>query len=163
MDDVLQQRWLKGGDKCSRTFFSTFKKKSLETELFELLSHDGAVLKDWEEIAEEVISYFTEAFRSRQQGDRSVDFEYLLRNQDARIPSEARERLEELPTLEDLRKAAMCLNKLRSPGPDGIPIEFYLILWESIGHLLHTILLDGLHDRQFCPVFIRGVIVLLPK
>lgn len=50
----------------------------------------------------------------------------------------------------------MCLNKLRSPGPDGIPVEFYLALWESIGHLLHIILLDGIRDGRFSPVFVRG-------
>lgn len=61
-------------------------------------------------------------------------------------------------------KAANCLlNKLRSPGPDGVPVESYIALWESIGHLLHEILLDVIRQGHFNLVFVRGVIVLLPK
>lgn len=164
MDDILQQRWLKGGDKCSRIVFSTFKKRSAETEFLELLDSDRRciTLKEWEDIVDEVILHFTEAFRTRHEDDRSAQFDYIVREQDARIPPEACERLE-LPTQDDLKRAAMSLNKLRSPGPDGIPIEFYLALWDSVGHLLHALLLEGIREGHFSPVFVHGVIVLLPK
>lgn len=55
MDNLLQQRWLRGGDKCSRIFFSTLNLFSSETEFFEILGIDGIILKDWEEMAEAVI------------------------------------------------------------------------------------------------------------
>lgn len=71
--------------------------------------------------------------------------------------------MEELPTQEDLRKATMSLNKLHSPRLDGVLVEFYLASWESISHLLHFILLKGIHEGNFFPIFIKGVIVLLPK
>lgn len=114
-------------------------------------------------MAKAVIAHFTETFRSRHDGDQVARFEYLLRGQDAQIPPEAREKLEQLPTHEDKLKAAQCLNKLRSPGPDWVPVEFYITLWESIGHLLHRMLIEGILEGRFSLVFIRGVIVLLPK
>lgn len=163
MDDILQQRWIRGRDKCSQIFFSTFKKKSSEIEFFELLNIEGAILKDWEDIADKIIAYFTNAFCTRKHGDQSSVFDSLLREQDARILAKARERLEQLPTLEDLRKAATCLNKLRSPGPDDVLVEFYITLWELVEHLLHKILLDDIQEGHFNPVFVRGIIVLMPK
>lgn len=69
MDNILQQRWMRGGDKCSQNFFSTFKKKTKETELLELLDSDGNVLNEWEDMAEMVIHYFTQAFSSNPNTD----------------------------------------------------------------------------------------------
>lgn len=135
----------------------------MEIEFSELLNTKGTILKDWEEMAEAVIAHLTKIFCSCHDGDQETHFEYLLREQDAQIPLEAREQLEQLPTQEDLRKAAQCLNKLRSPGLDGVPMEFYIALWESVGHLLHTMLIEGIREGHFNPVFVWGVIVLLPK
>lgn len=78
MDDIIRQRWMKSGDKCTRTFLSTFRRKSTEIELFELLNQDGAVLKDWEDIVEEVIHHFTLVFASCQHGDPQQQFDFLL-------------------------------------------------------------------------------------
>lgn len=42
-------------------------------------------------------------------------------------------------------------------------VEYYIALWDSIGHLLHAMLLKGIRDRCFSSVSVQGVIVLLPK
>lgn len=76
------------------------------------MDHEGLLLKDLEDIVEEVIAHFTETFRMRQEGDQNENFRYFLCDQDARIPDEAREHLESFPTQENLHGATMCLNKL---------------------------------------------------
>lgn len=55
------------------------QKRSAEIEFFEFLNNKDPSLKDWEDIAEEVIAYFTDAFHSRKTGDNSTKFEHLLR------------------------------------------------------------------------------------
>lgn len=71
--------------------------------------------------------------------------------------------MEELPTMEDLHNAAMSLSKLRSPSPNGVPVEYYLALWDSVGQLLHWLVISGIQIGRFLPIFIRGPIILIPK
>lgn len=122
------------------------------------------VLKDWEDIVEEtVIAHFIEPFWTRQEGDKSDHFCYLLSEKNAYNSEGAQARLEELPTQDDLKWPVMCLRKLQSPRPNGVLVKYYLDLWESIGHLLHLIFVEGIWEDRFNLVFVRGVIVLLPK
>ena len=42
---------------------------------------------------------------------------------------------DEIITLEELEKAVKKLQKGKSPGPDGIPAEFYQLFWDKIKHM----------------------------
>ena len=61
--------------------------------------------------------------------------ETLLSNVKAKISSEQRQSLDKNITLEELEKAVKKLQKGKSPGPDGIPAEFYQVYWDKIKHL----------------------------
>lgn len=55
------------------------------------------------------------------------------------------------------------MKKLKCPGPDGVPVEFYQTLWPSVGPLLLKLLNKGLEKEEFSTEFTLGQIVLLPK
>ncbi|KAL3692711.1 hypothetical protein R1sor_006362 [Riccia sorocarpa] len=55
------------------------------------------------------------------------------------------------------------MKKGRSPGPDGAPIEFFVILWETTGKLITEVISEGASRGWFPGWFNKGDVVLLPK
>ena len=51
-------------------------------------------------------------------------------------------------TLEEVERAVMALKKEKSPGPDGIPVEFYQHFW----YLIKNIFFDFIQEVQFCTI-----------
>lgn len=66
-------------------------------------------------------------------------------------------------TIEELGEAARSMPKLKCPGPDGLPVEFYQQAWTLVGPLLLQVLNDGTGKGTFPTNITRGLIVLLPK
>lgn len=52
------------------------------------------------------------------------------------LPISAQESLDAPLTLEELHNAVKLLQKGKSPGPDGIPPEHYLAIWDTVGPLI---------------------------
>ena len=48
---------------------------------------------------------------------------------------EAKRNLDAPLTVEELKNAVFQMTKGKSPGLDGIPVEFYQEFWETIKHL----------------------------
>lgn len=66
-------------------------------------------------------------------------------------------------TLEELGEAARHTKKLKCPGPDGIPAEFYQSMWTTTGPLLLKLVNEGIEEEKFASGLTLGMIVLLPK
>ena len=59
-----------------------------------------------------------------------------------------RERLEAPITEEELRAAVFKGGSKKSPGKDGIGIEFFKILWEEVAKDMRTLYIQMLRDRK---------------
>lgn len=70
------------------------------------------------------------------------------------------ETLEAPITLEELQDVAYHLAQNKVPGRDGIPVQFYLILWDQIGPILLEVLPKGLTIGAFNPNISRGISIL---
>lgn len=55
------------------------------------------------------------------------------------------------------------MKKLKCPGPDGIPVEFFQSQWPLVGPLLLQVFNFGFEKEEFASNFTSGQIVLLPK
>ncbi|KAL3702498.1 hypothetical protein R1sor_020520 [Riccia sorocarpa] len=80
-----------------------------------------------------------------------------------RVSDSQRETLEKDYTLQELHEAAAELGKNKAPGPDALPVEFFLIFWDTAAPTLLRLAKQGLENSQLPPSFTAGDIVLLPK
>lgn len=79
------------------------------------------------------------------------------------ISESERRSMDEPISFAELFTTANQMKKGRVPGPDGVPLEFYITFWEHVGPLIHEILLEGLQIDQFHVRIVKGHIVLIPK
>ena len=51
----------------------------------------------------------------------------------------------------------------KSPGTDGLPVNFYRMLWDDLKELVCSVFNTCFNDGELCPSMKRGIITLLPK
>lgn len=90
--------------------------------------------------------------------------ERVLEVQTSKILEDATKALDALIKLEELGDATTKLAKGKVPGRDGIPVEFYLVVWDHIGPILLEVLIrEGLLCGSLHPHITKGIIILLKK
>ncbi len=115
-------------------FFADLEKKtSNKKTIGELKSKDGTMKYKNEEIKEVAKDFYTDLFSPKQTDSKAT--EKLLRNIKNKISPAHRASLDDIITLEELEKAVFKLQRGKSPGPDGLPAEFYQVFWDKIKHM----------------------------
>ena len=108
---------------------STGNKKTIT----ELKNDNGDFVHETDEIIETATDFYTELFDTKSTDSTATDS--LLRNIKKKITTAQRVSLDKALSLEELEKAISKLQKGRSPGPDGVPAEFYQHFWSKIKYL----------------------------
>jgi exonuclease III len=125
--------------------------------------HDG----DQGEIttATNILRVFSEHIRMKYS-PISVDMDcvrQLLENNHGRIPLEGHNILDMPITQEELKAAVHKGNTNKSPGRDGIALEFFTALWDTMGEVMTDMFNQILRDRTLTERQKQGVIVCIPK
>lgn len=161
-EESSQRHWASQGDKCSKAFFAAFKKQIVSKEIAELMGEDGIIYTGWEDLERITLQHFSKLFGV----DHAVSEEAMLAALEPlteQITQAERLAMEAPLTLDELHQAAKLMARRKVPGPDGIPIEFYLALWEEVGPALLNLLQDGFEKKVIHKLLVRGTIVLLHK
>ncbi|KAL3690966.1 hypothetical protein R1sor_004617 [Riccia sorocarpa] len=160
----LDRKWEEEGQKSTKLFFNSIKARKRQTAVHALQDEHGNVHTDQEEMLELAAEYFQEILQEPPpdpQQQAAVDI--LLNNTSAQVSQEERDELQKAFTDEELHKSAKLLGRNKCPGPDGIPLEFFLTFWDTISPLLLRASVEGLQQGSLLPAFNRGTITLLPK
>lgn len=148
---------LVGGEKMSSFQLGdrTGRKKNSTISAIE---HQGRLLQDSAEVEQHIFDYFQQLYsvgsvepNTNFPSNRSVD-----------SASEANIRAMDEITTEEIFTAIKTSASRKSPGPDGIPKEFYEKAFDIIYRQLNLILNEALQG-QFPDQFLEGVVVLSKK
>ena len=82
---------------------------------------------------------------------------------DQQLNEESKSRLEEDITIIELSKALLKMNDNKSPGQDGICIEFYKLYWKDIKCNFYEIVRQGLDNHRLSHSSYLAIIKLLYK
>ena len=116
----------------------------------------GTTISNDDDILEEIRGFYENLYKSVLGEDSTSLFQSFTENLRTEL-------LEGKLTLEECRRAMMCLRRGRSPGEDGFSVEFFLFFFELLGQeFLDSI--NASHDENELSVSQRrGVITLIPK
>lgn len=104
----------------------------------------------WREISEIARRHFVRFFGIDTPTSEEA-MEEVFAAQTEQILERDCEALEKDITLEELHEATKQLAKNKVPSRDGIPVEFFLVLWDQIGPILLELLKDGLKSGILHP------------
>ena len=115
-------------------FFADIEKKSAKKKtITHLMDEKGDIKHDTESLKNIASKFYTKLFSTKETNPQVGH--KLLQNIKKKVSSQQRETLNQLISKEELFKAVMKLQKNKSPGPDGIPAEFYQTYWHLIQDL----------------------------
>ncbi|XDV54613.1 hypothetical protein PO909_022862 [Leuciscus waleckii] len=145
----------------SKFFFNLEMKKGQSKMMHTLRSATGQELTEPADIRSCAVEFFSDLYKSELR-EWGADAESFLEGL-PKVDEESNNELQQTLSVQELYAAMMSMENGKSPGIDGLPVEFYKALWPVIGEDLLTVLNDSL-ERGLLPLSCRrAVITLLPK
>ncbi len=115
-------------------FYATLEKKSgKKSTISQLSDQHGQIKHETDDLKQIATDYYSDLFSEKKTVDSKTT--KLIGNISRKITEAQKRDMDRDITLEELEKAVMKLQKGKSPGPDGIPAEFYQAFWYCLKHL----------------------------
>ncbi|CAM2116053.1 unnamed protein product [Caretta caretta] len=153
-------RLLREMDRGSRFFYALEKTRGAKKHVTCLLAEDGAPLTDLEEMCGRACDFYTSLFSPdpTDPGACRVLWEEL-----PTVFVGDRDRLELPLTLAEFSEALRRMPTNKSPGMDGLTVEFYRASWDILGPDLATVWAESLQGGVLPLLCRRAVLALLSK
>ena len=149
------------GERNSKYFFNIEKRNSYKKSINKLKISNSSITEDQSTILEEMKSFYKNLY-TKQPLQNGREFLNTLRPPPI-IPLDNEKKLKQEIDLAEINKAIKNMQPNKSPGEDGLPIEFYRVFWNDIKHFLFNSYKYSLEIGALSITQKRGVISLLPK
>ena len=151
-------RWIREGEKNSKYFLSLEKKRYLTKNMTQLIVK-GELINDQSKLLEAQRNFYESLYTT----DKSVHCQFDRDDKDLQISDENKNLCDSDMSISELYDATMTLKSNKTPGLDGLSVEFYRTFWRQLGDKLHR-MVNNSFDRSILPESLRrGLITLLPK
>ena len=149
------------GERNSRYFFNIEKRNSYKKSINKLKLSNSTITEDQSEILNEMRVFYQNLYAKQAL----IDGSEFLNNLDPppEIPLDKENELKAELDIDEIHKAIKMMQPNKSPGEDGLPIEFYRIFWQDIKAFLFDSYKYSLEHNNLSITQKRGVISLLPK
>ena len=153
-------QWIEMGEKPTKYFFQLENKRQSRNSITELRVNNSSVTSD-KNILRECREFYQTLYTAEQVNLESQD--WLLDQLDTALTADDQQRCEGELTLNECFEAVSQLSSNKSPGSDGLPIEFYRCFWSLLGPDLVAILNYSYTHGSLSDTQRRGIIRLLFK
>lgn len=149
------------GEKCTGYFLGLEKRRQSKTYINEINTKEGKTTKDYVEILERVQEFYGELYKRGEVDERSIDgvlesVENILNKEDAEwCDREIDEK--------EVEAAIGGLKSGKSPGSDGIGIEWYKTYREEVAPILVKVFKEMERTGMVQDRMVEGVIALVYK
>jgi exonuclease III len=157
-------KWKGVGDRSSKEFFQASKERSTASHITELADSRGQTHTSQDALQHICKEYYSALYEARSAtpvtiGAKHQTFRYLS----DKLSPEMKRKLQAPIQLSELKLAIdnMCVGK--SPGPDGLILEFYKEFWQLIGEEYLSMVQLSIQTGKFPPGVTTGMIALLHK
>jgi exonuclease III len=163
MDGILlrsKARWAAKGEKISKYYCNLEKRHYVSKQMFKLVTKDGTCLDRTEEMLVETKQYFETLYSERPV--QEIDLQEYSQTLPKLTDMEA-DQLEGLITLAEASNALKNMTNGKSPGSDGITVDFLKFFWNQLGTFVVRSLNEGFHRGEMSISQKEGLIICIPK
>lgn len=132
-------KWINEGEKNTKFFLGLEKKHQTQNTIYELKDKNNETLTTDDDILGEMCCFYEELYRSKNISSSEIE-NYLQNSNIMRLSENVKNTCDQFPNLEECRDTVMNMKHNKSPGLDGLPVEFYLCFWDKISILFHNML-----------------------
>lgn len=149
------------GEQPTKRAMEEEKRYAISKEIHEI-EQNSLIVTDKETIAHVFFEHYQNIFGN---GPASTDNEYLdkLVSLLPQLEKECKQEFETPFTLDEVEKTVNALPRRKTPGPDGIPAEFYQLQKDTLCPILLEIFQEAYKTKSLPPSFLRTHTILIPK
>lgn len=148
------------GEKPTKYHLNLENRHFISKQMFKLVNEQGNTITKDEDMLEETRMFYEKLYKKNEVED--IDLNEYVGNI-PKLNEDESQALEGLITKEEVKNAIKKMKNGKSPGTDGITIEFIKFFWLQIGDLIVRSLNDGFMKNKMSVTQREGVIVCLPK
>ena len=150
--------WYVYGEHCTSYFCSLEKSRSKNKQMRATKRHDGTITKNTTEILRLQSAFYENLYTS----DPSIKF--CQENKDnIRITPEQKITTESPITLDEIGQAIKQMPRHKSPGADGIPVDFYKVFWIKLKDRMLKLFNYCFKVNRMHTTARQGIISIIPK
>ena len=154
--------WAALGEKNSTYFYGLEKQRMTDTTVWELET-DGHMANKFEDVQGEIKRFYTALYQQTVQVNEETERFFLEQPTLPTLTDEQKEILGHPLAIGEIKRAMMQMPKNKTPGNDGIPVEFYCQFWDEIKPRLEAMYDEVKQKGQLTQTQCRSIIKLIPK
>ena len=151
-------------DEKNTKYFLDIEKRNYSVKCIKCLKTPSGQITDEEKILEEEKRFYKKLY---SENDKDINYRqaesYFLENEVPKLSHDKKMFCDQDIHENECKKALSELKNNKTPGCDGLPVEFYKFFWNR----LQTLILDSFHwsfqNRELSLDQKRGIINLVPK
>ena len=145
------------------SYFTNLEKKNYKScNIVNLEKSNGEKTQNPKEILEEAKQFYENLYKKNENLTSYFD-EYFLNDNIPSLSENEKNLCESAITPDECTSALKRMKNGKTPGSDGLSVEFYKIFWHSIKDLVHDSLIYAYENGSLSIDQKRGLIKLLPK
>ena len=141
-------------------YFANLEKKKYETKLINRLLVNNEILTDQTKILKATEEFYKNLYEKKETKDSAFD---LFDNTINKLNETEADSCDGLLTELECKTALKYMKNKKSPGYDGLTVEFYKIFWNDIKHFYIRSINYSYKNGSLTELQKQGVITLLPK
>ena len=154
-------QWWEEGEKSSKNFHGLEKRNGKDKTWDKILDNEGKLIYGLDNIQKRQVDFYKTLYKS--QNLKNMHQSDFLTDINSRISESSKNYMDSIITKDELGAALKKMPNNKSPGEDGIPVEFYKVFWNVISDDLLDVLQFGLNNGQLAYSQYLAVIILLYK
>lgn len=155
-------KWLEVGEKNSNYFFA-LEKRNGQRKTFSSLNINGTICTDYNLISEHITKFYEKLYSSKFDQNASIHYIEKIKEHILIIDTFYKETCDSKISTSDLKDALHSMKKGKSPGIDGLSVEFYSHFWEYLEGPLFCMFNECIRQKEMTSTMKQGVISLIPK
>ena len=146
------------GEKMSKYYFNLEKRNYVNKSCFCIIKNNGEICTEQKEILREQVRFYRNLYTS----DQNIRFQ-LENTSNIRLNAIQKMELDVPISKEEILTACKDMKTGTVCGCDGLGVEFYLIFWNCLEHLLWGMYQEVINSGQLGRSSRRGIVTLIPK
>ena len=124
-------KWFEDGERPTRYFYGLEKRNAKEKCWERILNAEGGYSYGTRNVIKTQLDFYTQLYKSESvdQGEATK----FINSLEAHLSNDSVQSLESDIELIEMTHALKKMKNNKSPGPDGIAVEFYKLFWKDIG------------------------------
>lgn len=155
-------KWIEQGEKNTSFFFS-LEKRNFKRKSISALQINNSLSKNQEDIGNFISNFYRNLYSLDSHASQNGSYLQQIENYIPQISNEFKVLCEAPISLNEIRDAMKLMKKGKSPGSDGLTLEFFIHFWEFLEQPFLLMLQECLENETMTPTMKQGVISLIPK